>query len=317
MALRETYMVKSDLSLSANETLTLEARTGESLLVKDVLVLGETDTYCLFSIGRDTVGFFRLSYHNCGSHLYPPRGVNNVGFSAGEMVASHSLISLLVRKGLFNGFPIAEGEKFVVSPYTSGKKLAEVLVIYEKYDAGDIKSDMPNGSEAKEYIYVAYGRPSETVKSSGTYTYDTMVNPEEFADFPFEGECPAKTEIELLGITGWEVISVADASNYTMTKYLKLFRGRKLLFDIDKKGIPMYQYYYSGLSGTVGGSGFSLIGQYSHKDFRMPLLFDTPIKFTSGEELRVSVEVEAEGSGSEIDAEYLELGFILRARITE
>ena len=317
MALRETYMVKSDLSLSANESLTLEARTGESLLVKDVLTFGGTDSYCLFSIGRDTVGFFRLGSHACGSHLYPPRSVNTIGYSACEMTNSHSLISLLVRRGIFKGFPVAEGEKFVISPYTSGKTLARVLVIYEKYDAGDIKSDMPNGSEAKEYIYVAYGRPSETVKSTGSYTYDTIVNPEEFADFPYEAECPAKTEIELLGITGWEVISAADASNYTMTKYLKLFRGRKLLFDVDKKGIPMYQHYYSGLSGTTGGLGFSLVGQYSNKDFRMPLWFDTPIKFTPGEELRVSVEVEAEGSGSEIDAEYLELGFILRARITE
>jgi len=317
MALQETYMVKSDLSLEADGTFTLEAKAGESLLVKDVLILGENDSYCLFSIGRDTVGFFRLSNHSCGSHLYPPRVANTVGFSASQMVTSHSLISLLVRKGLFDGFPIAEGEKFVITPYTSGKKLGRVLVIYEKYDAGDIKSDMPNGSEAKEYIYVAYGQPSETVKSSGTYTYDTMINPEEFADFPFEGEVPAKTEIELLGITGWEVISVADGSNYTSTKYLKLFRGRKLLFDVDKKGIPMYQYYYSGLSGTVGGLGFSLLGQYSHKDFRMPLFFDTPIKFTAGEELRVSVEVEATGSGSTIDAKFLELGFILRARITE
>ena len=310
-------MVKSDFSLSENESFTLEARTGESLLVKDVFTLSENDTYCLFSIGRDTVGFFRLSSHVCGSHLYPPRLANVVGLSACQAIKSHTIISLLVRKGLFNGFPIAEGEKFVISPYTSGKKLSNVIVIYEKYDAGDIKSDMPNGSEAREYIYMAYGRPSETVKSSGSYIYDTMINPEEFADFPFEGECPARTEIELLGITGWEVISVADASNYTMTKYLKLFRGRKILFDIDKKGIPMYHYYYSGLSGTTCGSGFSLVGQYTNKDFRMPLFFDTPIKFTPGEELRVSVEVEAKGSGSEIAAEYLELGFILRAKITE
>jgi len=317
MALRERYMVKSSLSLDADESLTLEAKTGESLLIKDVLIFRATDDYCIFSIGRDTVGFFRLNNHVCGSHLYPPRTVTSTGYSASEKIRSHSLISLLVRKGLFNGFPVAEGEKFVISPYTKGKALTYALIIYEKYDAGDIKSDMPNGSEAKEYIYVAYGRPSETVKSSGTYTYDVMVNPEEFADFPFEGECPAKTEIELLGITGWEVISVADASNYTMTKYVKLFRGRKLLFDIDKKGIPMYQHYTTGLSGISCASGFSLLGQYSNKDFRLPLLFDTPIKFAPGEELRVSVEVEAEGSGSEIDGEYLELGFILRARIME
>jgi len=317
MALREPFMVKSGLDLSADESVTLEAKAGESLLVKDIVVFNENDTYCLVSIGRDTVGFFRLSGHNCGSHLYPSRSVTDLAASASEKVRGHSIIHFLVKRGVFAGFPIAEGEKMVISPYTSGKKLGNVYIIYEKYDAGDIKSEMPNGSEASEYIYIVYGRPSDTVKSSGTYVYDKMVNPEEFADFPFEGECPAKTEIELLGITGWEVISVTDASNYTQTRYLKLFRGRKLMFDINKKGIPMYQHYYSGLSGIKCGKGFSLVGQYSNEDFRLPLMFDTPIKFTSGEELRVSVEVNAEGSGTEIDTDYLELGFILRAKIAE
>jgi len=317
MALQEPFMVKSSFGLSAGETVTLEARTGESLLVKDIVLFNETDDYCLVSIGRDTVGFFRLVGHDAGSHLYPSRAVTTLGFSGSEKIKSHTLINLLVKRGIFKGFPVAEGEKLVISPYTSGKTLGNVFIVYEKYDAGDIKSDMPNGSEANEYIYVAYGRPSETVKATGSYVYDVMINPEEFADFPYEAECPAKTEIELLGITGWEVISVADASNYTFTKYLRLFRGRKLLFDIDKKGIPMYHVYWSGLTGIKGGNGISLVGQYSSKDFRLPLLFDPPVRFAAGEELRVLVEVEAEGSGEEIPANYLELGFILRAKITE
>jgi len=317
MALQEPFMVKSSFGLGNNQTITLEAKTGESLLVKDIVVFDSTDDYCVVSIGRDTVGFFRLDNHNAGNHLYPSRYVTSAGYSGSQKIKTHSLINLLVKRGVFKGFPVAEGEKLVISPYTSGKKLANVFIVYEKYDAGDIKSDMPNGSEASEYIYVAYGRPSETVKATGSYVYDFMVNPEEFADFPYEAECPAKTEIELLGITGWEVISLADTSNYSFTKYLKLFRGRKLLFDMDKKGVPMYHHFRATFSGVTAGLGFSLVGQYSSKDFRLPLMFDTPVKFTAGEELRVSVEVEAVGNGNEIPADYLELGFILRAKITE
>ena len=40
MALKESFMVKSEYDLSANESVELEARTGESLLVKDVIVFG-------------------------------------------------------------------------------------------------------------------------------------------------------------------------------------------------------------------------------------------------------------------------------------
>jgi len=317
MALVEPFMVKSEFNLSAGQSFTLKAETGESLLVKDIKVAGGANDYYIISIDRDTVGFFRGITHVLHSHLYTSREAGAGGYSALASIKSKTLLSLMIERGYFKGFPIAEGQKFVISPYPENTAMRHIIVLYEKYDAGDIKKDMPNGSEAKEYIYVVYGRISEEVKEAGEYVYDVMVNPEEFADFPFERECPAKMEIDLLGITGWEAISVADASNYTYTKYLKLFKGRKLLFDSEKKGLPVYQWYYTGLSGQIGGKGISLLGQYTSKDYRLPLLFDTPIKFTAGEELRLILEVGAEGAGNAFDSEFLELGVILRAKITE
>jgi len=317
MALVEPFMVKSEYDLGNGESLTLSADTGESFLVKDILVKYDTDDYAVVSIDRDTVGFFRLDSHLLYSHLRPSDSVIGVAYSGVESIKSKTLLSLMINKGYFKGFPVAEGQKLIISPYSSNKKLGRVMVIYEKYDAGDIKKEDVNGSEANEYVYVAYGRINEEVKSSGEYVYDVMVNPEEFSNFPFERECPAKTEIELLGITGWEAISVADSSNYTFTKYLKLFKGRKLLFDSDKKGIPILQPYFSGATGQDGGKGFSLLGQYTRRDYRLPFFFDTPIKFTSGEELRLILEVEAVGSGNAFSEEFLELGLILRAKITE
>jgi len=317
MALIEPFMVKSELEKSAGESFVLKADTGESLLVKDIFLMRENCNYVTISIDRDTVGFFRTKGHTLSSHLYPPSGIRSATYGALKSVRSKTLLSLMIRRGYFKGFPVAEGQKFVITPYPEDKSLGCVCVIYEKYDAGDIKKEDINGSEAKEYVYVAYGQISDTVKAAGEYVYDVMINPEEFADFPFERECPAKTEIELLGICGWEALSVADASNYTYTKYLKLFKGRKMLFDTEKKGLPVYLWYYSGASGQVGGSGFSVMGQYTEKDYRLPLLFDTPIKFASGEELRVILEVGAAGSGSAFTNDFLELGLILRAKITE
>jgi len=317
MALVEPFMIKSEYGVSSGNSVTLKAETGESFLVKDIRILGGTNDYCLISIDRDTVGFFRDAGHSLDSHLYPPREAVSASYSAFASVKSKSLVNLMIERGYFGGFPVAEGQKLIISPVPDDANLGHVIIVYEKYDAGDIKKDMTNGSEAKEYVYVAYGRISEEVKEAGEYTYDVMVNPEEFVDFPFGRECPAKHEIELLGIIGWEAISVADASNYTYTKYLKLFKGRKLLFDSEKKGLPVYQYYSSGMSGQVGGKGVSVMGQYTIKDYRLPLFFDSPIKFTAGEELRIILEVEALGNGNAFSEEFLELGVILRAKIME
>jgi len=317
MALVEPFMVKSEYNLGAGESFTLKADTGESFLVKDIRIYGDDCDYFVISIDRDTVGFFRGWGHRLRSHLYSTRLCYGDTTLALESVRSKTLLDLMIRHGWFKGFPVAEGQKFVISPLKSGNKLGNVCVIYEKYEAGDIKKDDINGSEAKEYVYVAYGRISETIKSAGEYVYDVIVNPEEFSDFPFERECPAKTEMELLGIIGWEAISVADANNYTYTKYLKVFKGRKLLFDSEKKGLPVFFKYYSGLSGEVGGRGLSVMGQYTHIDARLPLIFDTPIKFTAGEELRFVLEVGVEGSGNTLSADFTELGVILRSKIME
>lgn len=317
MAVVEPFMVRSELDLGTGESFTLKAETGESLLVKDIRVIRGSCSYITVSIDRDTVGFFRGQGHILSSHLYSPNTVCDKEHSALASVSSKTLLSLMVEKGYFKGFPVAEGQKFVVSPYPETESIKSICVIYEKYDAGDIKKEDVNGSEANEYVYIAYGRISEEVKQAGEYVYDVMINPEEFADFPFERECPAKNEIEVLGITGWEAISVADGSNYTYTKYLKLFKGRKLLFDSEKKGLPCYQWYWSGLTGQQGGRGFSVLGQYTLKDYRLPLLFDTPIKFSSGEELRLILEVGAEGNGNAFDDDFLELGVILKAKVTE
>jgi len=317
MALVEPFMVKSEIGLSVGDSVTLRADTGESFLVKDIRIVQDNSKYCVISIDRDTVGFFRTSGHTLKSHLYIPRDVDAASCSALASVPSKTLLSLMVEKGLFRGFPVAEGQKLTISPYPENTNLKNVVIVYEKYEAGDIKKEDVNGSEAKEYVYVTYGRISEEVRKTGEYVYDIMINPEEFADFPFERECPAKTEIEVLGITGWEAISVADSSNYTYTKYLKVFKGRKLLFDSEKKGLPLYQWYWSGASGEVGGVGFSVIGQYTEKDYRLPLLFDTPIKFTSGEELRLILDVESVGNGNAFSEEFLELGVILRAKVME
>jgi len=319
MALIEPFMVKSSLGTEVNKAVELTAKSGESLLVKDVIINASDDEYCVLEIDKTTVGFFRLDGHPLGSHLSCPKlAIAGMGYIRGVRGGgSITLISYMISKGWMRGYPVAEGQTFRVKPFTRGKRLNDVAIIYEKYDAGDIKATDFNGSEAKEYIFVNYGRPSEDLTASKDYVLNTCVTTEEFPDFPFGEAVPSKTTIEILGILGSESIRYVDSSNYVQTRFLKMFKGRTCLFDTDKQGLPFYQHTFSGMSaGTYMARGFSVIGNYSAADRREPFVPPTPLVFSGGAEVNVYVTAYAKGSAS-LDKRYAEIAFIEKVTITE
>ena len=320
MAVIEPYMVKTALGVGADTAVELTAKTGESLLIKDVIINGSDDEYVLLEVEKTTVGFFRVDAHPLGSHLPASQAnVSGVSYLRGLLAGgSITLISYMIKKGWMDGYPVAEGQTFRVKPYTSGKKLNDVVIVYEKHDAGDIKATDFNGSEAKEYLFVNYGRPSANITEAKDNDVNTCVTTEEFPDFPFGDSVPSKTTIEVLGILGSEVINYSDSSNYIYTKFLKMFKGRTCLFDEDKQGLPFYAPAYSGISTlyTVG-RGFSVIGNYSSKDRREPFIPPTPLLFKAGDEVKVYITTGLEGSGMVLDAKYAEIAFIEKVTITE
>ena len=320
MALVEPFMIKTSLGVGPDTAVELEARSGESLLVKDVIVSDSDDDYCVLEIDKTTVGFFRVDGHGLGSHIgssvaYTSTDWHLRGIKAGGSI---TLLSYIIQKGWMRGYPVAEGQIFRVKPYTTGKKLNNVIIIYEKYDAGDIKATDDNGSESKRYLFVNYGRPSINYTSSGDYEIEKCVTTEEFPDFPFGESVPSKSTIEILGILGSEVIDYDASDTYTYTKYIKMFKGRTCLFDKDKKGLPFYAYPFSGISaGTYVGRGFSVIGNYSLKDRREPFVLPSPVVFKEGEEVKVYVTVgQATNTGS-IGVKFGELAFIERVTVEE
>jgi len=320
MALIEPYMVKSSFGVSADTAVELTAKTGESLLVKDVIIFASTDTYVLLEVEKTTVGFFRVDGHVLGSHLpinraYTAKSASYTGLKA---TGSITLISYMINKGWMSGYPVAEGQTFRVKPYTSGKTLNNVVIVYEKYDAGDIKATDPNGSEAREYVFANYGRPSESIKSAKDYEINTCVTTEEFPDFPFGASVPSKTTIEVLGILGSEVMDYDDGSNYVYTKYLKMFKGRTCLFDRDKQGLPFNANTSASMvAGTNIGKGISVIGGYTDNDRREPFVPPSPLTFGAGDELKVFITAGAVGTTAEIDSKYAEITFIERVKIAE
>jgi len=320
MALIEPFMIKSQYGVGTDSALELEAKTGESLLVKDVIIRASTDDYVLLEIDKTTVGFFRVDNHVLKSHLsdtvaLTSGAADERGFIAGGSI---TLLSYLIKKGWMRGYPVAEGQTFRVKPYTSGKRLNHIMIIYEKYDAGDIKATDPNGSESKEYVFVNYGRVANTITTSGDHEVSNCITTKEFPDFPFGKTVPSKTTIDILGVLGSECIAYVDDSNYVYTTYVKMFKGRTCLFDMDKKGIPFLGIKYSGIvTGTYFGKGYSYIGNYTNKDRREPFVPPRPLTFSEGDELKIYVSTEAVGSSASLNAEYPEIALIERVKIGE
>ena len=320
MALKESFMVKSSFGLGTDTAVELSADTGEAFMIKDVIVDGSNDTYLVLEIDKTTVGFFRVDAGALGSHLPPTQALTKSyrilrGMRTGGSI---TLISYMIKQGWMRGYPVAEGQTFRVKPYTSDKKLNNVSIIYEKYDAGDIKKDMPNGSEASEYVFVNYGQPSSPLTTAGDYEINNVMTCAEFPDFPVGDAVPSKHEIEILGVLGTECIDYDGSDDYTYTKYLKFYKGRKVLFDDDRNGLPFYQPTYDGIStGITIGRGFSVVGNYSLFDRREPFIPPTPLVFKAGDELKVYITAGQATNTGEIPKVDAEIAFIERVKILE
>ena len=289
---------------------------------------GHSHTLALTGISRsdDAIGYEVGIYDFYGELIptkivaidNPSQGLYRITQPIYNNTPTETLLSYMIRKGWMDGYPVAEGQTFRVKPYTSGKKLNNVIIIYEKYDAGDIRKDMPNGSEASEYVFINYGQPTDALTSSGDYEINTVKTSAEFPDFPIGDAVPSKHEIEILGILGSESLDYDGINDYTYTKYLKFFKGRKVLFDDDRNGLPFYQPLPQDVTvGTVFGEGFSVVGNYSARDRREPFLPPTPLTFKAGDELKVYITAEQATNAGEIAQGYAEIAFIERVKILE
>lgn len=264
MALKEPFMLKDNFG-GAAASLSLEAKTGESLLIKS-LRFGALHSggfaECL--IDRLSVGFWYIGDIHA-NHLE----------QASLTTLRLSVFQSLIDRGLFLGYPVAEGETFQVAPHTAGATVIGSIG-YEIHDAGDMTRDMPNGSATKEYLFLNYGTNAAEIAIDGIGPLDKTRNPSEYPAFPFGEVVPARTEVEILGVL---LMSWKDAvgnlnPNYA---YLKLLKERKVLFDEDRNGI----YVREGMGRLTWGPC-----RQTNVDME---LFPKPVLFGPGEELLVQM----------------------------
>ncbi len=296
-----------------NVDLELEAKTGQGLIIKNVMIHDPLTTYVTFSISKTTVGYFRVG-GGLGSHLsfHLGRAFPTTFDTIGGHINQTTLLNYLYNLGLFTGYPVASGEKFLI---TGAKQDTSIQCVeYEVWDAADIAPEMDNGSKSNTYLYVNYGRTPSTINVTTDVILNTANNPAEFPDFPFTGIVPAGRNIELHGILASDVMpGTWFPANRTYTQFLKFMQDKLFLFDDDRQGL-----LYHGTGGVphmadpMVAEGNSLGGNYSDVDLKHPFLFDPPLIFSQGEELTISWKCGVAAAGTAISLELQEIGLILK-----
>jgi len=264
MALKTPYMIKSNM-LTATATLSLTAKVGESLLIK-ALKFGALTSggFAELLIDRVSVGFFYIGDINA-NHLEQFEMATLLG----------NVFDRLIAKELTLGYPIAEGQTFEVRPHTAGATVIGSIV-YEVHDAGDMTSDMPNGSTSPEFLFLNYGTNAVEIAIDATGNIDSTRNPSEYPAFPYGEVVPANYEMEILGflLMDWKDSQGNLNPNYA---FLKLTKDRKIMFDDDRQGICVRE-----------GLGFLTWGPCRQTNVDI-CLFPEPLTFAAGDELLVQM----------------------------
>ena len=290
-------------------TYDLTADIGESFMIRKITVFAPSDDgYLVLRVDRKTVGVYRTKGKS-GNHLGHPQ----TGW------LHKNLMEALESRGINVSIPIAEGQTFTYE-FTTGN--GHVCTYYDVYDAGDIRADMPNGSDSKEYMFIQYMNASSYPSASGDVLLDVSLSPGEFPDFPCGKNVPPRHKIDVLGLVGSPVGDSTDGDNYIVTDFVKLIKEREVLFDQRRRG-----FLFTGLRGVVSGTywnnTFSPIGpcvpvqivlydqDSTQPSYQDPMIFDEPIHMLSGEELNVYITVREVGYHT-LSAGSIDLAAILR-----
>lgn len=317
MALRQPLMYKT---VVGDTQLELEPDPGESYLVKRIYI-DEPDTGATAKIitDRRTVGYFECGL-TLGNHLaitkHNQEYQNDYSASADryrveQKTANPNILDTLMDDGLFQGFPVANGEKLVIDVPRTADTVQ--VVEYEEYDEADILSTMPNGSKATELTYLCYGKLGSDPALAGAHEYTVADIPNEFTKFPFEQEVASNTKMIVHGIIGTSIHKrAASANDKIYTEYLRMTHEREVLFDDDRNGIPNNSADHASLaSGNLYGQGVGPLHANSDRDPGHYFRFPTPLEFMAGDELTVETILGAGGTVPTLLAADCKVCFVL------
>lgn len=272
----------------------------ESIRIKKIGFAGlSSDVYATLTTDRTKVGY--VYPYLGGLKMFPFPVAEETDYSPYDLKALE-VIDLT--------YPVATGESFTIT--TSGN--ANIFVLYDIYDAGDVKNDEPNGSHADTltfYQHVTNASAITTATSEVFSALDKNLNPTDFPAFPIKA-VPAGQEFDLHAIGFMAIGRGNGAANIAYTKHLRLKYNREVLFD------------EAGLGWAVLGDSAHTANSYDYvpvyntvpwNQKYLPVVkkFSTPLTFKQGDELLVEVGHQAGTAGS-IEASKLNCWLLMTQR---
>jgi len=315
---------------------TLVADADESFLIKDIFcVPSSNDTYLALLTQGTGVGAFRVK-GKAGNHLpYPiPVAVVIYEWSPGTILSrlrrlGKEMLGLpgspadggledFQKNPLDIRFPIASGETFRVTRYAEA---GNVCLLYDIYDAGDIKPEMPNGSKSRISRYLHYATNVASAASGAVAVSTTLMGSGSGLsgwaggdEWPVNGLAVAEKNVyRLLAIAAAPLAkgNAAGSANAGYTTHLQLIARNTILMDEDRVGLPMLgNSAETGASTVSYVSKGSVVGPGTQQNPPGPYLFDPRLEFGEGEKLTTNIVIAGYASGGPGAGE-LDLAFVL------
>lgn len=279
----------------------------ESWRVRRLICVPSTnDTLLTLSIAGKCIGVLRVK-GGAGNHAPFP----SVQTAAAYEVEP-DLFALARSLGAPLDIPVANGENIALSRYAEAGRVG---IVYDAYDAPDVKAEEANGSKCKVRTYLHYLTNSAAITAStARTTLDTSRQPTGLETWPVGGvRVPSNAQIELLAILGSASArgNGSAAKGATTQLWLVEEDGTVLLDPTGAAGIPFLGDATVTTDAETYKAVASLIGAFTAEQPKRPLILTPPMVYPAGSTLAPSVATTGAASGG-IAASGLDVALLLR-----
>lgn len=202
--------------------------------------------------------------------------------------------------------PIESGQIFTIPGVGANDR---VLVIYDVYDAGDVKATEHNGTHGASHSWIQEVTYTGGAVWGTTVRFDTLLTPAQFLDFPIRANVPGGRRVTVEGIAGVPFMQAAAGAAVGRTRRVFWTRDRERIL-----GEVGHGHWFRGegagaadiwsaLESTIGHDDASvndLVG--TAQAIRESYAYTPPLAFKADEDVDLWCDTETLGAGAAITA---------------
>ena len=286
-------------SASGTSTLTLEAESNESFLLKELK---------LYNIGASADDHKIMISRKMVAHFKAPAD----WYLLGSLPASgiRSTLSELTHYGLGLDIPVGAGQKVEITAPGASNYME---LVYDVYTPDEQTPDLPYGTESDRYKLYQVISNSTAVTAAGDVALDQSDIDSAFPAFPGGDVVPGGMEMRLHALFGGGYSRGDGSDNTLQSTYFRMIKDREDILDKDMNGIILL----GDASYTTDGKTYVTdAGRLNVGAANLPprvLVFDDPVVFKPGTELNCFMTVAENTDGDTAPAGDIKMGMVFEA----